>query len=56
MTDKPFLSVDEAAKFIGVSVSTMYKESTKPGFPAYRRTPRGKLFIDSEKLVKWWKR
>ena len=56
MNEKPFISIKEAASLLGVSVSMMYRESAKPNFPATRRTQRGKLFIDQEKLVKWWAR
>lgn len=53
MTEKPFLSVIEAAKFLGVSADYIYREANKPGFPAYRPVPRGKIFIDRQKLINW---
>ena len=56
LDNKPFLSIKEAAELLGVSTGFIYREAAKPGFTASRRVPKGKLFINREKFLKWMER
>ena len=55
MEDKLGLTVDEAAKMLGIGKNLMLKLVTVPGFPAIRF--KRKIIINKNKLQQWflWK-
>ena len=48
---KPTLTVDEAAKYIGVSRPKMYEMTRAPGFPAIHIGRR--ILINRQSLLRW---
>ncbi|MCL1842218.1 MAG: helix-turn-helix domain-containing protein [Defluviitaleaceae bacterium] len=51
-TDKPTMSVTEAANFLGISAPTMYSITERSDFSALIRVGRRKLVLRS-KLLEW---
>jgi len=56
MTDKKFITMKEAAELLGIGYSSMQIEASKPGCPVIRRTPRGRLYFNPDKLAAWWEK
>lgn len=50
--DKLTISVDEAAKIIGVSKKTMLKLAKLDGFPSLQL--KRKILINKEQFIKWF--
>lgn len=50
--DKLSITVDEAAKMLGVGRNMMLKIVTVDGFPAYRF--KRKILINKKKLIEWF--
>jgi len=51
--DKPTMSMSEAAKFIGVSLPTMYTLSERKDFTALVRIGERRKLILKSKLIEW---
>jgi len=51
--DKPTMSMNEAAKFIGVSLPTMYTLSERNDFTALVRIGERRKLILKSKLIEW---
>lgn len=52
--EKPILSTQEAAEFLGISINTLYGYCSKRIIPFYK--PGGsKVFFDREELIAWIK-
>ena len=52
ITEKPTMSVTEAANFLGISAPTMYALTEQEGFTALIRVGKRKLVLRS-KLLEW---
>ena len=53
MTDENFLNIDEAAKFLGIQRSTLYKYTCFKIVPHYK--PGKKLYFVKSELIDWVK-
>ena len=52
-TNPPFLTLKEAAAFINLAPSTVYKLTSKGDLPHYKRGNR--LYFDRQELINWIK-
>jgi excisionase family DNA binding protein len=53
---KEFITMKEAAEMLGVGYSTLQREAAKKGCPLVRRTPRGPIYFNPDKLKAWWEK
>lgn len=53
---REYITMREAAQLLGIGYSTMQREAAKKGCPAIRRTPKGPIYFNPDKLKVWWER
>lgn len=53
--ERNFLTIREAAEYIGVSIHTMRHYATRRVFPMYRNGGGKLLYVELDELEKWLK-
>ena len=53
-TSSPNLRTPQAAKLLGMGVSTFYKYASKPGFPAPIRLSKRLILYKRDELINWY--
>lgn len=51
-SEKMYITVEEAAKMLGINLNAMYLLCRRPGFPAVRVSPR-RIVIPAKGLHEW---
>lgn len=54
-TIKEYLTIDEAARFLGISKSQVYKMTSSKAVTVYKPTGKG-IYIQRDELINWIKR